>query len=209
MKVPKRVVILGRGSGAEFYTRKQFTHKIWACFSAVQAFHNSKIHLVFGADPLEVFLKLKTKKQRNLYIMRLIVMNRVRKNNIPIFLPKVYPEHPTSMAFPLRKIVDKFGITYFSNTICYMIAYAVYIGVKQIDIYGITMDCGSEYEHEKGGIECWIGFAMGRGIKVKVHGKKSMVLKTKVSKYTTAISKDGNLYGYDCDSSLKGGIVKI
>lgn len=207
MKVPKRVVLLGRGTGGELHTRKRFTHKIWACFSAVQAFHN-KIHLVFGADPLEVLVNSKGKKADNV-AMRLVVMDRCQRQNIPIFLPKVYPEHPTSMAYPLREIVKKFGITYFSNTVCYMVAYAVYIGVKQLDLYGINMDYGSEYEHEKGGLEFWLGFAMGKGIKVKVHGEKSMVLKTKVSRHTKAISKDGNLYGYDCDSRLKGGIVKV
>ena len=105
------------------------------------------------------------------------------------------------MAYPLKKIVDKFGITYFANTICYMIAYAVYIGVKQIDLYGINMvpEDTTEYIHEKGGVEFWLGFAIAKGLKVKAHGDKSRVLKT----------KDGKLYGYNCDTNLRNGIVKI
>ncbi len=105
------------------------------------------------------------------------------------------------MKYPLREVVDKFGITYFSNTICYMIAYAVYIGVKQLDLYGINMvpEDTEEYYHEKGGVEFWLGFAIAKGLKVKVHGDKSRVLKT----------KDGKLYGYGCDEKLKGGIVEL
>jgi len=195
-----KVVILGRGTGGEQYPRKIWTHKVWACFSAVQAFH-SRIDMAFGADPLELFEKRRSGMSKAKFFanqaMLAVVRHEVGQRNIPIFLPRVYKEWPTSVKFPLREIVDKFGITYFSNTICYMVAYAVYTGVKQIDLYGINMSYGSEYREEKGGLECWLGFAMGRGIKVNIHGALSQVLKT----------DSGLLYGYGCDENLKNGIV--
>jgi hypothetical protein len=189
-----KVVLLGRGTGGEEYVRKLFTHQVWACFSAVQTFH-SRIDLAFGADPLEILDKTVNGKSNPAMVS--VVKYEVERRKIPIYLPRIYDGWPTCRKFPLREIVKKFGITYFSNTICYMVAYAIYTGVKQLDLYGINMSFGSEYTEEKGGLEFWLGYAMGKGIKVNVHGESSQVLKT----------ASGKLYGYGCDKKLKGGIV--
>ena len=188
MKVPKRVVILGRGKG--FLAYKDFnslsTHKIWACYSVVQMVDD--VDLVFDPHNRN---KPTPEEER--------VTKKIKKLKIPIFLQKVWPEYPNSMKYPLREIVDKFGLTYFSNSVCYMIAYAIYIGVKQIDLIGVNQIGKEEYINEKGGVEFWIGFALGKGLKVKVHGERSMVLKT----------KSGRLYGYGCNQKLNDGIVKL
>ena len=198
-----RICIIGSGVGWHNSLKYRFTHKIWAVYSAVQHLHG-KIDLAFGADPLERLTDKKGKTE-SIVAMKAVVMSEVFRRKIPIFLPKEYSEHPTSVKYPLKEIVDKFGITYFSNTICYMIAYAVYKEVKSIDLFGINMSYGSEYEHEKGGLEFWLGFAMGKGLKVNIHGKESMVLKTKANSRT--ILRDGDLYGYSCVYNLKNGIV--
>ena len=88
--------------------------------------------------------------------------------------------------YPLQEVIEFFGDDYFSNTIDYMIALAIYKGATEIDIYGVNM-LGDQYLFEKPGVEYWRGQAMGRGIKVTVHGKQSLVGKT----------PDGLLYGYD------------
>jgi hypothetical protein len=44
----------------------------------------------------------------------------------------------------------------------------------------------NEYAHQKPSVEFWVGFAMGRGVKVEVHGQKSSILKT----------RNGLMYGY-------------
>ena len=85
-----------------------------------------------------------------------------------------------SRLFPMKRIIKKFGCDYFSDTICYMIAYALdqvtrvvngEVKLKypmQIRMYGADMYTTDEYEKEKGGIEYWIGYARGLGIKVEV-----------------------------------------
>lgn len=183
METPDKVVLLGRGKG--FLAYRDFnalsTHKVWACYSVIQMVDD--VDLVFDPHDTERFFVDKPTPE----VER--INKKIKKLNIPIFLQKVCPEYPTSMKYPLREIVDKFGITYFSNTICYMIAYAIYVGVKQIDLIGVNQAGKEEYVDEKGGVEFWLGFALGRGLKVKVYGKRSMVLKT----------KSGKLYGYDCE----------
>ena len=88
--------------------------------------------------------------------------------------------------YPLQEVIECFGVDYFSNTVDYALALAIYEGFTEIHLYGVNMAFESEYEFEKPGVEFWIGQAMGRGIKVVVHGNESTILKT----------RDGKLYGY-------------
>lgn len=82
--------------------------------------------------------------------------------------------------FPFRKIVKTFGHMYFTDTICYMIAYALlkhttlaknqYGHVRleltqplHLNLYGVDMATTFEYRVSKGGIEHWLGILLGMG----------------------------------------------
>ncbi len=84
--------------------------------------------------------------------------------------------------FPLRRIAKKFNCNYFSDTIAYMVAYAVdqctyvcrdkesmYYGRPilkyplKLKLYGCDMQEKDEYLHEKGGVEYWLGVLSGLG----------------------------------------------
>jgi len=88
-----------------------------------------------------------------------------------------------SRLYPLKRIAEKFECDYFSNTICYMLAYAIDKATSKkngrvklkypltIRMYGIDMkekivEGQGEYTIEKGGVEYWVGYARGLGIKV-------------------------------------------
>jgi hypothetical protein len=89
-------------------------------------------------------------------------------------------------SYPFQEILDEFQTDYFSNTVDYAIALAIYEGFKEIDLYGVNMAVDTEYEFEKPGVDFWCGVAIGRGVKVTVHGNSSTIMKT----------RDGFLYGY-------------
>lgn len=107
-----------------------------------------------------------------------------------------------SRLYPMKRISEKFGCDYYSDTICYMLVYAIdqnttlrngVVRLKQplrIRIYGADMQTPDEYDTEKGGIEYWVGYAKGLGIKVEI-AKGSLLLKT-----TT-----GKPYGIKCQPS--------
>ena len=79
----------------------------------------------------------------------------------------------------MDKIVAKFGCDYFSNTLCYMIAYALHQATYtrkgkvilkypfKLRLYGCDMRDTGEYALEKGGVEYWIGYARGLGVIVE------------------------------------------
>ncbi len=69
-----------------------------------------------------------------------------------------------SKLYPLKAISEKFGTEYFGNTICYQLAYALYKGYNKIRIYGADMMTEDEYKLEKGGVEYFIGRAVGMGV---------------------------------------------
>lgn len=70
--------------------------------------------------------------------------------------------------YPLQDIIQKYNCIYFNNTISYMIAYALFNGVKEITMYGIDMNTADEYYAQRGSVMYWVGFARGQGIKVNM-----------------------------------------
>ena len=118
-------------------------------------------------------------------------ISRINKIGVPFIAPYKYEEIPLSEAFPLKECVKEFGLPYFTNTICYMIAYALIKGAKEIELFGVNQAGSHEYMEEKGGVEYWIGIAVGRGVKVTINGKDSQLLRHK-GRY----DRGGLMYGY-------------
>lgn len=119
------------------------------------------------------------------------VIDRINKMKVPFVGPFKYQEIPLSESFPLERCYKEFGSPYFSNTISYMIAYALLEGAKEIELFGVNQASSSEYFYEKAGVEYWLGIAVGRGVKVTINGDKSELLVNK--------SRFGGdmLYGYN------------
>ena len=74
------------------------------------------------------------------------------------------------IVYPLEEITEYFQTDYFSCSVAYAMAMAIYQGATEIDIWGIFLSSGGEHAYQKPCIEYWIGRAIGLGIKVKVHG---------------------------------------
>jgi hypothetical protein len=102
------------------------------------------------------------------------------KKCCPIVSWQKYADIP----YPLEEILKEFKTRYFTNTISYMIAYAIYTKVKKISIYGVDVSFGAPYAQENRGVEYWIGRAEEHGIEVFCP-PKSHLLRTVY----------GNLYG--------------
>ncbi|MCK9519318.1 MAG: hypothetical protein M0R74_09910 [Dehalococcoidia bacterium] len=95
--------------------------------------------------------------------------------------------------YPIEKIIAHFGTRYFSSTVDYALALAIYEDFKIIDLYGVLLLTGSEYAYQKPGADFWCGVALGRGCAVNVHGY-SNIMKT----------QDGKMYGYGWPLERKG-----
>ncbi len=94
---------------------------------------------------------------------------------------------------PFREMVKYFGTDYFSDSIAYMVAYALYKNTRKIKgllrlkepmkirMYGVDMHTKDEYATERGGIEYFIAVARTLGIDFWIHPDSS-VCKTDTGK---------------------------
>jgi hypothetical protein len=93
--------------------------------------------------------------------------------NMDVYTRKEYPELPRSVKFPLDEVTEGLGRTepYFTCTVAYMIAHAIFEGATKITLYGMYhIQDSSEYMVHIPCVNYWIGVAVGRGIEVCVEG---------------------------------------
>lgn len=113
-------------------------------------------------------------------------INRIdwlRKCPIPVYMEKHYDDVPMSIRYPYEEIndyishLDPCGRDYFTNSVSFMIALAMYEGFDIIHLYGVDMAVGSEYEHQRPSCEFWVGICKGLGIELYIP-EQSDLLKT-------------------------------
>ena len=185
-KEKDRVMILGTGSGWELAPR--ISEKTVYCLNDYirQERYGIKPDLLFIMDVLD------EKPQIISGIDNLgKVVEMINQIKVPLIAPFKYEEIPLSQRFPMEECAKEFGMPYFSNTIAYMIAYALLQKVKEIEIFGVNQASSQEYFYEKSGVEYWLGMAVGRGVKVTLNGDKSELLTNKPR------FGGGILYGYN------------
>lgn len=83
---------------------------------------------------------------------------------------RAYPDYPGAVEFPLQDVVNKLGYAYFNSTVAYAVAYAIYLGVKKISLYGVDYSYENGHKAEKGRacVEYYLGMASAMGIHVEV-----------------------------------------
>lgn len=140
--------------------------------------------LVLGRDVKRVFHVHSGLEINTPYSKKLI--KRINALKVPFMGVRIYPEIPMSIIYPLQEIKKRFGVDYFTNSIDYMIAYALYVGMKEIRFYGVNMEVDTEYLWQKPGVEFWVGYAKGLGVKVKFFGRHCLIL----------LTRSGKLYGF-------------
>jgi hypothetical protein len=98
--------------------------------------------------------------------------------------------------YPLDDIIKKYGSCFFTCTISYMIAYALFIGVKEIELHGVDLNGTREYIAERPSVFYWLGLAEGLGVKITMSNN---------------LNKPAFLYGYMDESrkELKGKISNL
>lgn len=114
-----------------------------------------------------------------------------KQTNFPIYMHRQYEEVPMSIPFPKDEIlgVQNFN-KYFTNSISWQIALAIYENFKVIHLYGIEMALSSEYGYQRPSVEYFIGLAKGAGIEVFIPNRSDLL-------------KTITLYGFEDHSVIK------
>lgn len=89
----------------------------------------------------------------------------------PIYTSTPYPEFPGSVEYPLRDVLQAIGgLPYLNTTCAYAIAYAMYLKVEELHLYGCDFTYPDIHisESGRGCAEFLIGAAAARGMKIVV-----------------------------------------
>jgi len=92
-------------------------------------------------------------------------LEQISQIQCPVYMQQKWPSIQNSIVYPVQKVIKQFG-RYFTNTISWEIALALFEGFKEIYIYGVDMAVGSEYAHQRPSCEYFIGIARGMGVNV-------------------------------------------
>lgn len=114
----------------------------------------------------------------------------LRSTSIPVLMQEHFEDVPSSIKFPLDEIMKEFAGAekYFTTTVGFALAYAIYKKYKRIEVYGVEMETNTEYSHQRPCVAYWCGVAYGRGIEVDFHSRMFF---------------QSPLYGYDGDITIR------
>jgi hypothetical protein len=75
--------------------------------------------------------------------------------------------------YPLRQVMDTFGrddAAYFHNSVPYVLAYALWIGVERLVLWGAdySHEALKHREDDRANAEYWVGYCRARGMKIQV-----------------------------------------
>lgn len=93
---------------------------------------------------------------------------------IPVFMSEPCDWVPMAVEFPTEALLKEFG-GYFTNTVSWLIAFALHEGVDALGLWGVDMAHGTEYAHQRPSCEYFVGLARGRGIPVFVPDESDLL----------------------------------
>lgn len=129
----------------------------------------------------------------------------LKRHDKPVFTSTVYPEYPTAVEFPYQQAVEFFEDDLFNaNTISYMAAYAIMIGVKQLHLYGCDFFYPNGSTAESGGqaLAYLLGWARAKfGLMHIIPNTSTLLYAHKIAQTPAGISRVA--YGYHRKDELK------
>lgn len=198
-QVPEKVAIVAMGDSRAQYiadvtkagSRKGVADEVWVINKLADCFVHD---VLFRMDDLMEPRKnnMKVIQDRHGVNIHDRFDKVLREHPGPIITSKAYPdEYPGSVEYPLEKVINHIGYSYFATTPAYAVAFASLIGVKEVVIYG----CDYNYyynpsiaEEGRGNMEFVTGICMMKGLKVSVAAKSSLM--------NTCLPLEEQFYGY-------------
>jgi len=157
--------------------------EVWTVNAGYKVFIHDKL---FAMDDLRVLTQQYPKYGESLKV-----------HNKPIITSTAYKEFPTSVSYPIKEVLDLVGEdVWFSNTIVYAIAYALFTGVKSLHLYGADFQYMNLTHREEGAQAAayLIGMARSKGMQTVITPTSTFLAASKVK------SVEGHnyrpLYGY-------------
>lgn len=189
---PAHVAILGLGPSVRQFLeitkrvggRSAYCDEVWTINAIGDVFACDRI---FHMDDVRV-QQIRAEAAPDSNIARMIEW--MRHTSVPIMTSRAHPDYPSLVEFPLEEVVSEFKRAYFNSTAAYAVAYAIWIGVKKISIFGFDFTYPNAHHAEKGRacVEFWLGIAAAEGIELAIPHESSLM---------DACHPEDRFYGYD------------
>lgn len=128
----------------------------------------------------------------------------LKKHDRPIITSTLYPDYPNAVEYPLDEVCRFFKEDCFAvNTIAYMVAYAIMIGVKDIYIYGADFHYPDGQTAEAGGMGvAWLlGWHKKNGGNYHIPAGSAMLYSDRVHEIRPGVVRREH-YGYHRKAEL-------
>lgn len=176
---PKHVAILGLGPSLNQYVyvarqvggRSKFCDEVWSINALGDVVQCDRI---FHMDDVRIQeIRAAARPQSNIAAM----LQWMRKHPGPIYTSRKHEDYPGLVEFPLEAVYNATGMLYFNSTAAYAIAYAIFIGVQKLSLFGMdfTYDNAHDSEKGRGCVEFWLGIAKSRGIEITIARTSSLM----------------------------------
>lgn len=128
--------------------------------------------------------------------------NELKLSDTPIITCRTHPDYPMAEKYPIDEVVKELKDDYFTTTVAYMVAYAAYIGVEKLYLFGVDFYYPNAMIVESGSacVAYWLGVARGKGVHFKIPSSSAMLdanLITHEKKEDGTVNTRRLLYGYD------------
>lgn len=169
---PKHVAILGLGPSLDQYTnickrlggRHKYADETWCINSLGNVIACDR---VFHMDDVRIQeLRAQARPESNIAAM----LEWLKTTTIPVTTSRPHPDYPALEPFPLIEVLNSVKSAYFNSTAAYAVAYAMWLGVERISLFGCDYTYPNAHDAEKGRacVEFWLGMAAERGIRITV-----------------------------------------
>jgi len=88
-----------------------------------------------------------------------VYIDWMKKSTVPILMVKHYDDIPMSIPYPINQMLQIFG-GFFNNTISYMLALAIHLKYKEIQLIGIDMSHPTEWD-QRASVCMFLGIIQG------------------------------------------------
>lgn len=190
---PRRIAIVAMGaSNASYITmaasnghRAEIADEVWAINAMAGLIYHDR---AFVMDDVKYVLADQTKNGRKVAAG---VFKWLPAHDKPVYTTTAYPEWPALVEYPVADVLQSIGgVPYLNNTVAYAVAYAIYLGVKEISLFGCDFSYPDAHisESGRGCVEFLLGTAAARGISINLPDTTTLL--------DAHVPMNRKLYGY-------------
>jgi hypothetical protein len=111
-----------------------------------------------------------------------------------IFMQEADPRVPNSVRYPIEGVRSLVPYQYLRSSPALALALAIYLGYKDIELYGSDLSSNTEYHYQAVNYAFWIGFAHGHGVNLDMQCWRSEFYEQPIYGYEGELQLDNDFF---------------